>query len=359
MIFRSALKKVDQRLNYPLSTLMQRYRAVDSAFREQVQTQVRLSRLWLAELRRRQTYRGAQFDIRPHRTVVERINSDGFVIIKDAVDKSILLDIKRELEEHVRFGTCLGRISKDSLRSHTDLGGPTVFLDAEEVLKGQDYYKHHTNNVQVNEPLLNCPSVVKIVFNDLLIDIAAGYLRCFPAVGTLNLRRSFANNLPELDTNLFHSDQNSPKFLKFFFYLNDVDENGGPFCYVRGSHKNKFKGWTSKYRWTLDEIVAIYGEDKIVKLTANLGDMIVADTTGFHRGAKARSADRSMLTVDYVIHPEYWTKLPHAKIGSLHYRQLTDKQKAAADFLEVVDSNIHMISLMEQNVLSKKADGRE
>ena len=83
-------------------------------------------------------------------------------------------------------------------------------------------------------------------------------------------------------------------------------------------------------------MIAIYGESSIVSLTANVGDLIVADTTGFHRGTKASSNDRSMLTVNYIIQPEFQGKSSRFKIDYAYYKRLTLKQKAAADFLEVV-----------------------
>jgi hypothetical protein len=216
-----------------------------------------------------------------------------------------------------------------------DLAGTSAFLTAEEMARGEEYYRHHTNYISIAEPLVNCPSATGLAFDDMLIDIAAGYLGGFPAVGGLNLRKSFANDLPEYDTLHFHCDGNSPHFVKFFFYLNNVDERGGPFCYVRGSHREKFDGWDSKYRWLPGEIEAAYGKDRVVYLTADVGDVLIADTTGFHRGSKVLGDDRSMLTVNYVLHPEYWNPAPQFKIAADAYDRLTPKQRAAADFLEV------------------------
>ena len=65
--------------------------------------------------------------------------------------------------------------------------------------------------------------------------------------------------------------------------------------------------------------------------------MIIADTTGFHRGTKVRSRDRSMLTVNYVIHPEDWGATARFKLARADFNRLSEKQKAAADFLELVN----------------------
>jgi hypothetical protein len=336
MTLRSALKKplrrardvlqtVDQGLGYPLTGRLEAQR-----------TQRRWAQFERDREVRRQQYVASSFAVRPHHGIVEALNADGFAIVREAMDPARLLDIKRELEHYLDTGTCLNSVSRDSVRSLGDRALPSVFLTPEELAKGQAHYRPHTNYAMVTEPFYNCPSVVPVAFADLLIDIATAYLSCPPAIGGGNLRKSFASGLPEFDTLYFHTDPNSPKFVKFFFYLNDVDENGGPFCYVRGSHRQRFKGWSSKVRWTPEEIIAQYGADRIVLLTAQLGDMLIADTNGFHRGTKVLSTDRSMLTLDYVIHPEFDGKQENFKIRAAAYERLSAKQRAAADFLTVV-----------------------
>jgi hypothetical protein len=285
---------------------------------------------------RRQRYRDVVFPIIEHHEVLERINSDGFAVIRNALPVAPLLEVKRELEECLETGAHLKLVANDTVRRKGDFEPATVFLTPGELAKGQTYFRSLTNFAAVDQPLCACPASVAIAFDDLLFDIAAGYLACVPAVGGCNLRKSFVNDITEFDTLYFHADPNSPKFLKFFCYLNDVDVRGGPFCYVRGSHRDKFRGWCSKYRWTHDEIAAIYGESRIMNLTANVGDLIVADTNGFHRGTKVQSADRSMLTIDYVIHTEFDGKQPPFKMHARDYAALSPKQRTATDLLEIV-----------------------
>ena len=67
--------------------------------------------------------------------------------------------------------------------------------------------------MSVQNPLYNVPEIGEILFDDRIVDIAKCYFKCMPAVGTLNLRKSFANNLPDAQTTLFHCDRNSPYML--------------------------------------------------------------------------------------------------------------------------------------------------
>jgi ectoine hydroxylase-related dioxygenase (phytanoyl-CoA dioxygenase family) len=304
--------------------------------KQMMQKERTLLRFHRDRIQRNWRYRGSAFSVRAYPDVLSSLKTNGYAIMRGAIDKDRVHAIKREMDQLLNAGEHLNAISKDSVRTAGDLGGAATFLTREEVARGEDYYRQHTNYVSIAEPLLNCPSVPGLAFDEMLIDIATGYLGGVPAIGGLNLRKSFVNDLPEYDTLHFHCDGNSPRFVKFFFYLNDVDERGGPFCYTSGSHKEKFNGWDSKYRWLPSEVEAMYGKDRIRYLTAEVGDLLAADTTGFHRGTKAIAHDRSMLTLNFTLHPEYWNPVPQFKIGSDVYERFTPKQRAATDFLEVV-----------------------
>ena len=192
----------------------------------------------------------------------------------------------------------------------------------------------------IRNPLVHSKTIVDIMTDDTIVGIATEYLGCKPAIGTLNLRRSFVTDAPEDNTLLFHSDPNSIKFLKFFFYLNDVDMNGGPFTYVEGSIKDVgqnrgyLKGFESKYRWTYDEVISRYGEDKIKYLTGKFGDVLMADTNGMHRGTQVKKNERTMLTLNYVVHKEEWNKTE--KIKKEYAEQVPKDKQYLLDFLERV-----------------------
>ena len=191
--------------------------------------------------------------------------------------------------------------------------------------------------IQCLQPLISAPEIHPFVFNDLIIDIAGAYMDCYPAFGTCNLRRSFVNNMKEGGNQIYHVDPNSPRFLKFFIYLDDVDINGGPFCYVEGSHTKKFElngnNLNTQYSWNTDTINQIYGEDKVKYLTAKKGDLLMADTNGWHRGTKPLNKDRTMLTLDYVCHVEFFQEDSKFKIKSEDYNKLEDKYKPLCDLL--------------------------
>ena len=236
-----------------------------------------------------------------HLGAVSGLSENGHSILRQAFDPGRLLKLKDEM-------------------------GP--LLEDSTALKFNDRYMQ-----MINEPLLACPSAFDIAFDDLLVEIASEYFQCTPAIGTVNLKRSLkTDGAPEAGTLLYHCDRNSVKFMKFFFYLNDVDINGGPFCYVEGSHKQKFIGWNDSYRQPINKIESIYGKDRVKLITANLGDIVMANTTGFHRGTTVKNKERYMYTVNYVLHPEEW-KTPTFKMKKEDYELLPDSKKPVADFL--------------------------
>ena len=201
----------------------------------------------------------------------------------------------------------------------------------------------HCNKVmylQCYQPMLTSSLVRGLAFDDLILDIAGAYIGCKPALGTCNLRRSYVNNLNEGGTQIYHVDANSPRFLKFFLYLNDVDKEGGPFCYVEGSHKKKFfidgHHFNVQYSWPRELIEAIYGQEKVKLLTAKKGDLLVADTNGWHRGTKPTKKNRTMLTLNYVCHHEEHNSEKDFKFPKEEFDKMSQHQKDICDLMKLV-----------------------
>ena len=201
-------------------------------------------------------------------------------------------------------------------------------------LQYDDFYTE-----QVAHPLMTCEGVFDLAFDDQLIKIATSFFDCTPVINNVQLRKSKATTLSESQipgngqTTLFHCDKDSPRFLKFFFYLTDVKEDNGPFTYVHQSHIQKFDGWKSKYRWTHQEIENIYGSSRVVRITGNKGDLVMANTNGFHKGTKIENGERLLLTIYYGIHPTQWLTKWGGKMKQSDFDSLPDWKKPLADYL--------------------------
>lgn len=88
------------------------------------------------------------------------------------------------------------------------------------------------------------------------------------------------------DTQLFHSDPDDFRILKFFIYLNDVNYSNGPFEYLVNSHLQPYVRFFSPsegFRLSQKQVKHL-GFNKLVTCTGKAGTMLVADTVGIHRG---------------------------------------------------------------------------
>ncbi len=90
----------------------------------------------------------------------------------------------------------------------------------------------------------------------------------------------------------WHQDSGGLSMIRFIVYLNDVDEEQGPFEYIKGSHKKEIKD-ISKYIKN--------NRDKIMKISGKKGDVIIADVTGgWHKANKVISGQRDTLQVAFM-----------------------------------------------------------
>ena len=96
-------------------------------------------------------------------------------------------------------------------------------------------------------------------------------------------------------TQLFHRDPDDLKLIKVFFYLNDVNNENGPFQYVLKSH---LKPWKD-VEYYHNENSKRNSEKEIYTAIGKKGTMIFADTNGLHRGLVLKEKFRVMLTLMY------------------------------------------------------------
>ena len=96
-------------------------------------------------------------------------------------------------------------------------------------------------------------------------------------------------------TQLFHRDPDDLKLIKVFFYLNDVNNENGPFQYVLKSH---LKPWKD-VEYYHNENSKRNSEKEIYTAIGKKGTMIFADTNGLHRGLVLKEKYRVMLTLMY------------------------------------------------------------
>ena len=200
----------------------------------------------------------------------------------------------------------------------------------------QSEARHEKLFLSIPQPLYNVPEIAEIIFDESLISLAKSFFESMPAIGNLNLRKSFINNLANESTTMYHVDPNSPYFFKAFIYLKDVDSiEDGPFTYVEGSVDNKPNDLLKRYRWEDEEIENFYSTEKIKHLTAKKGDIVLAMTTGFHKGQKCVRKERELLTIDYICHPDSWDMRKQLSIKEETFLNLPLDKIPLTDFLHI------------------------
>jgi hypothetical protein len=163
--------------------------------------------------RRRRKYADQRLPFSPREDIAREIETNGYVVLRRFLDPALLLSLRDELEAHLDRGTDLMPVTDDAARVAGDLGPARALIPAEDLRRGQDHFRLRTNYASVADPLVNTRTTPQIAFRHDLLDIAQSYLGAPPAIGGLNLRKSFRNDLPAFDTLHFHVDPDSPKFL--------------------------------------------------------------------------------------------------------------------------------------------------
>ena len=86
--------------------------------------------------------------------------------------------------------------------------------------------------------------------------------------------------------------------MKFFIYLSDVGAENGPFTFVVGTHEHK-RDWRQGRRD--DAYIARAYPGAIKPVTGEAGDLIVADTVGYHKGERVQEGERLMLQLEFAV----------------------------------------------------------
>lgn len=180
---------------------------------------------------------------------------------------------------------------------------PDRVEDARRTL-GRRFLVAHYFNVRRRSAL-----VARLAADPVLLEIAARYLGTVPKLVGVNMWWSY----PELGDSgsrdraaqVFHFDLDDFRFIKFFFYLTDVDANAGPHVMVRATHRDKRRLQRGDVlrirRYSDEEVNAAYGEDRIVSITGPSGTGFIEDTLCIHKGEPPIERERLALQLQYAL----------------------------------------------------------
>lgn len=149
-----------------------------------------------------------------------------------------------------------------------------------------------------------CPAIARLHDDPVLRQIAERYVGPRARFIATHMWWSFARDGADAKAQhrfaqMFHYDLDDYRFLKFFFYLTDVDERAGPHVYVRGSNRGRSLSQLFPLRrYADDEVERWFGSDRIDVVTAPAGAGFVVDTFGIHKGATPTGRDRLLLQLE-------------------------------------------------------------
>ena len=170
--------------------------------------------------------------------------------------------------------------------------------------------KDYMNFVLGLNPSYNVNSPwAKIAEHPNLKNIAFGYFKLSSVdMRYYNIWKHEATQGEAKGSQLWHRDREDEKILKLFICMEDVDDTKGPFTYAPGTHKDgsvkstpRFIKEASGVHRTTDEMMSeIVPQKEWVKATGKKGDIILADTRGYHKGGFVKEGYRLLFTCMYV-----------------------------------------------------------
>jgi ectoine hydroxylase-related dioxygenase (phytanoyl-CoA dioxygenase family) len=179
-----------------------------------------------------------------------------------------------------------------------------------------------------------------------ILTIVCGYLNMFTRLVYMNLWLNLPSRGPETLSQRWHRDPEDRKQVKLFLYLSDINEQNGPFCYMRDSHHTGPFGGIFRQRINAGN----YPEDGSLdgKLprhlyqvcTGRAGTLIFCDTSGFHKGGYVAEDKRLLLNCVYTTNASapVMIRQKYYSLANFEGQPLSRPAQYAIDHLNHLDS---------------------
>lgn len=154
---------------------------------------------------------------------------------------------------------------------------------------------------------LNCPAINKIALDPVINWIALNYIGCVPRYLGANLWWTYPTIAERSErlkhAQFFHRDIDDFKFLKFFFYLTDVEAGDGGHWIVIDSHRNpphvRLKDRFVTRRFEDEEINNYYDNSNLIEVIGQAGTGFSEDTLCVHKAATPARNPRLILQLQF------------------------------------------------------------
>ncbi|AJC49335.1 hypothetical protein SD28_06725 [Allofrancisella guangzhouensis] len=154
-----------------------------------------------------------------------------------------------------------------------------------------------------------CKEINALSQDPILRKIAYEYLGSYPKLVGVNLWWTFPVEASEEDkfqhAHMYHRDVDDFKFVKFFFYLSDVEPDDGAHVFVKGSRSRvPTRNWLDKWnirRYSDQEINDFYGSHSILEICDKAGNGFAEDTLYVHKGQTPNKKPRLLLQFQFAL----------------------------------------------------------
>lgn len=237
---------------------------------------------------------GVLGDLDSHKldSIAANLNRDGYHIFENLLSDQ---DIEELLKFTKETPAVLRRHDNDPINAGTRR---EIYDPANKKAVRYDYS---------SDDLMKSPIVQKLVFDPTLLAVARSYLKAEPEIDIVTMwwHTDFHHEPDSNAAQLYHFDMDRIRWLKFFVYLTDVNENSGPHCFIRGTHSAENipreilnRGYV---RISDNEIEQKFKPQDIKAFTGRRGTIIAENTCGLHKGQVVKSGHRLVFQLEYTI----------------------------------------------------------
>jgi hypothetical protein len=136
---------------------------------------------------------------------------------------------------------------------------------------------------------------LRFVLDPTILAMSNAYLGMYSRFHSVALSETLpvAPGTPAIQSQQWHRDHGNKHYFKIFVYMSDVEDEDGPFIFVKGSQPGgdleglfpQFNLYTEGRRITDNEVFVSVSKEKIFTCTGRKGTVIFADTAGIHKGS--------------------------------------------------------------------------
>jgi hypothetical protein len=223
--------------------------------------------------------------------IVDTLREDGIAVVRfdELFDASLWQELAGDIAPFIR----------DSEEAFRDAGDNPASKN--EIIARRFYVSKKDKHVfPIDGPWL------RFAASEKLLDIANAYRSLRTKLFYLDnwFTVPYAGADDRIASQRWHRDSDDERVLKVFTYFTDVDEDAGPFEYIRssapgGKYGNTFP-WPEGEHPPQDELAEAIDPEDMLTLTGPAGTMVFAVTSGFHRGGFARRRARVLSICTYL-----------------------------------------------------------